>query len=483
LPAQVKTVPEIAELLVNNGIIMPKTRNVAEEESNAQDKPTQRISTTQQAWSVASMIFFKRSQNPEPTPKKRPTMKDPTESEQERKKVNFVSPRVSVAAKNSCEMLIEDSAEYLAHSSGIQTVMAPKPATPPMKRKNLSSGVIDGSKAALVEFYAPVESDAFVKEKGLIIAKVDADAHKDLGSKFGVTGFPTPKWFPAGSTKPEDYSSGRDLDALAKFVTEKTGFKSSIKKPASSVRVLDTEAEFEAVVGHEGKNVLVEFYAPWCGHCKNLAPTYEKVARTFATESNCIVANVDATVNKDIAEKYEVKSYPTIKFFPAGSTAPISYEAGRDEKDFIAYLNEKCGTDRVIGGGLGENAGLVTEFKEAVAKFRVAENAERNVLVGEAKEIAKKVTNAYAAFYPKVMQRIIKGGEEFIAKEIGRLTKIVDSGTTTLEKRDNFLIRVNILKSLFVMLLATTKSCKRRVGNESEETIKKSVEYEIYFIL
>ncbi|KAJ3031187.1 UNVERIFIED_CONTAM: hypothetical protein HDU68_006058 [Siphonaria sp. JEL0065] len=290
-------------------------------------------------------------------------------------------------------------------------------------------------------------ADAFVKEKGLIIAKVDADAHKDLGSKFGVTGFPTLKWFPAGSTKPEDYSSGRDLDALAKFVTEKTGFKSSIKKPASSVRILDTEAEFEALVGQEGKNVLVEFYAPWCGHCKNLAPTYEKVARAFATESNCIVANVDATVNKDVAEKYEVKGYPTIKFFPAGSTTPISYEAGRDEKDFIEYLNEKCGTDRVVGGGLGENAGLIVEFKDVVGKFRVGENAERKVLVGEAKEIAKKVKNAYATFYPKVMERIIKDGEEFIGKEIGRLTKIVDSGTTTLEKRDNFLIRVNILKS------------------------------------
>ncbi|KAJ3031186.1 UNVERIFIED_CONTAM: hypothetical protein HDU68_006057 [Siphonaria sp. JEL0065] len=114
LPAQVKTVPEIRELLVNNGI-MAKTRNIAEDESNTPDKSAQRTSITQQVWSVASMIFFGSNKTPEATSKKKPAMKDHTESEQERKKVNFISPRVSVAVKNSCEMLVEDSAEYIPH--------------------------------------------------------------------------------------------------------------------------------------------------------------------------------------------------------------------------------------------------------------------------------------------------------------------------------------------------------------------------------
>ncbi|KAJ3075058.1 hypothetical protein HDU98_009346 [Podochytrium sp. JEL0797] len=332
--------------------------------------------------------------------------------------------------------------------------------------------VVDGSKAVLVEFYAPVEfdlpvivastlcghcktlapiyeelADAFVKEKGLIIAKVDADAHKALGTKFGVTGFPTLKWFPKGKTDPEDYSSGRDLDALTAFVTTKTGFKSSIKKAVSSVTVLDSEEAFDAVVGAAGKNVLVEFYAPWCGHCKSLAPVYEKVAKAFATESNCVVANVDATVNKDVAEKYEVKGYPTIKFFPAGSTEPETYESGRDEQAFIDFLNEKCGTDRVVGGSLGPKAGLVQSFDEIVNKFKTASKSVRKELIAEAKELAKATKNAHAKFYPKFMEKIIKDGDAYIAKEVARLTKISGSGTTTLEKKDNFEIRRNILST------------------------------------
>ncbi|ORY46974.1 disulfide isomerase, partial [Rhizoclosmatium globosum] len=280
-------------------------------------------------------------------------------------------------------------------------------------------------------------ADAFAKEKNLIIAKVDADAHKDLGTRFGVTGFPTLKFFPKGSKEAQDYSSGRDLDALVKYVTEKTGFKSSIKKAASAVTVLDTEEAFDAVVGQEGKNVLVEFYAPWCGHCKNLAPTYEKVARAFSTESNCIVANVDATVNKDVAEKYEVKGYPTIKFFPAGSTTPETYEQGRDEKDFIEFLNAKCGTDRVPGGSLGAKAGLIKALISCVEKAGLE----------EARKVAQKVKgNVYANFYIKAMEKVIKDGEEYIAKETARLTKL--SGSSTPEKKDNFEIRRNILNSL-----------------------------------
>lgn len=100
--------------------------------------------------------------------------------------------------------------------------------------------VIDGSKPALVEFYAPwcghckrlaptyeELGEAFAQSRDeVIIAKVDADAHRDLGGEFGIQGFPTIKWFPKGVTTAdgvEDYRGGRDLDSLTKFVREKSG--------------------------------------------------------------------------------------------------------------------------------------------------------------------------------------------------------------------------------------------------------------------
>lgn len=69
----------------------------------------------------------------------------------------------------------------------------------------------------------------------------------------------------------------------------------------------------------------------------------------------CIVANVDADseLNRPLAQKYGVSSFPTIKFYPKGGE-PIAYEGGRQEADFVEFLNEKCGTHRAVGGGLND---------------------------------------------------------------------------------------------------------------------------------
>jgi len=66
------------------------------------------------------------------------------------------------------------------------------------------------------------------------------------------------------------------------------------------------------------------------------------------------VANVDGDdkKNKGLTAKYEVTGFPTIKFFSKDDKTPTSYEGGRTEADLVAFLNEKCGTQRAVGGGL-----------------------------------------------------------------------------------------------------------------------------------
>lgn len=78
--------------------------------------------------------------------------------------------------------------------------------------------------------------------------------------------------------------------------------------------------------------------------------------------SQCIVANIDADdqKNKGIAGRYDVKGFPTLKFFPAGSKEPIDYSGGRTAVEFVKFLNEKCGTNRAVEGGLNDDVRYIT---------------------------------------------------------------------------------------------------------------------------
>lgn len=102
-----------------------------------------------------------------------------------------------------------------------------------------------------------------------------------------------------------------------------------------------TDAAFDEFL-KENPTVLVEFYAPWCGHCKKLAPEYAKAAKTLKNQGGVPLAKVDATVEKGLAERFQVKGYPTLKFFLNGN--PIEYNGGRTEGEIVNWINKKSGT-------------------------------------------------------------------------------------------------------------------------------------------
>ena len=100
-----------------------------------------------------------------------------------------------------------------------------------------------------------------------------------------------------------------------------------------------TEATFDKAIA-QYEHILVMFYAPWCGHCKKFKPELEKAAAVLRKE-NIIIAKVDATVEKKLAEKFGVRGYPTVKFFKKG--VAMDYTAGRKESDVINWLRKKSG--------------------------------------------------------------------------------------------------------------------------------------------
>eukprot|EP00672_Neobodo_designis_P025339 CAMPEP_0174831124 /NCGR_PEP_ID=MMETSP1114-20130205/2926_1 /TAXON_ID=312471 /ORGANISM="Neobodo designis, Strain CCAP 1951/1" /LENGTH=364 /DNA_ID=CAMNT_0016064945 /DNA_START=38 /DNA_END=1132 /DNA_ORIENTATION=- len=321
--------------------------------------------------------------------------------------------------------------------------------------------VVGKDNGVLVEFYAPwcghcknlvpeytklgAAAKAAGANSGVVVAKVNADAHNALGSRFGVQGFPTIKFFPKGSLEGEDYNGGRDAASFVKFLNEKTGSSLFVPREATSVTVLDA-SNFDSIALDKTKDVLVEFYAPWCGHCKQLAPTYEKLAQTFENEANVVIANVDANEekNKDLAAKYGVSGFPTIKFFPKDNKDGEEYNSGRDGEAFVKFLNEKTGTKRAFGGGFAADAGTDEQLNALAQEFVAGDAATRKEV---ASKIEARIVEAGAEFkyYGKVVAKINEKGDGYVAKETARLEKMA-AGKASASAKDSIALRLNVLK-------------------------------------
>ncbi|CAI5479307.1 unnamed protein product, partial [Closterium sp. Yama58-4] len=85
---------------------------------------------------------------------------------------------------------------------------------------------------------------------------------------------------------------------------------------------------------------MVEFYAPWCGHCRALVPEYREAAATLK-ELGVLFAKVDATKETELADKYNVDGYPTILFATDGEFQPFG--AGRTSAEIVRWVKRKLG--------------------------------------------------------------------------------------------------------------------------------------------
>ncbi|MFT7813345.1 protein disulfide-isomerase A6 [Arapaima gigas] len=223
--------------------------------------------------------------------------------------------------------------------------------------------VIQSDSLWFVEFYAPwcghcqrLTADwkkVATALKGIVkVGAVDADQHKSLGSQYGIRGFPTIKIFGANKNKPEDYQGGRTsqaivdaaMNALRSLVKDRLGGKSGGSDHSrqsgggSKKDVMElTDDNFDQTVLNSEDVWMVEFFAPWCGHCKNLEPEWAAAATDIKeqTKGKVRLGAVDATVHQGLASRYGIRGFPTIKIFRKGED-PEDYDGGRSRSDIVA---------------------------------------------------------------------------------------------------------------------------------------------------
>jgi len=147
---------------------------------------------------------------------------------------------------------------------------------------------------------------------------------------------------------------------LSAFLSDFTAGKLKAHLKSEAVPTGEEEApvktvvglNFESIVLDTTKDVLLEFYAPWCGHCKSLAPEWEKLGQKIkdagAAASSVVIAKMDATANEVDFPGVNVKGFPTILYFPScregEAKRVVEYDGSRDMDGFVEFLRKNAVT-------------------------------------------------------------------------------------------------------------------------------------------
>ena len=143
--------------------------------------------------------------------------------------------------------------------------------------------------------------------------------------------------------------------------------KSTVKKVVSRT--------WDEVVLNSPRDVFVKGYAEWCGHCKALAPIYEKVAESLAEASDkVIVAEIDLPEN-ELREDYGIRGFPTLLYFPAGTkTEPVVFDGERTVGAMLKFVQEHKSADWELPEAAKKE---IAEYEAELAKKAAEEAAAK----------------------------------------------------------------------------------------------------------
>lgn len=221
---------------------------------------------------------------------------------------------------------------------------------------------------SVVKFYAPwcghcknmagdwiAAGTAFKDTENVLVGNVDCTQEQELCKEHGVRGYPTLKAYKKG----EHYNDSvpRKVGQIIELINKEAGTDvPAPKPPPAPVKSQDpfpdtyvagknhkvVNSNFKQIVEESGKHVFLKVYAPWCGHCKNMAPDWEKFAEEMEGRfDEVIVAEIDATANT-LPDGYAIKGYPTVFWCDKNSVGkPEKYQGSRTIGAWAKFVDEK----------------------------------------------------------------------------------------------------------------------------------------------
>jgi len=162
------------------------------------------------------------------------------------------------------------------------------------------------------------------------------------------------------------------------------------------------DSDFDDIVTKATQPSLVEFYAPWCGHCKTLAPAYAKAASNLKGMVQFV--GVDCTVDQQVCQQNGIKGYPTIKIYQDGKFR--DYESGRSAKAFRAAALD-----------LLTDIDVESYDSESISDFEATDGVK--VLFFTDKDKIPAMVKALVARYPSATIGVVKSSESDVCEKYG----------------------------------------------------------------
>nr|XP_034307148.1 protein disulfide-isomerase A5-like isoform X2 [Crassostrea gigas] len=218
--------------------------------------------------------------------------------------------------------------------------------------------------SVLVMFYAPWcghckkakpefqnAAAKLVDDQKVAFCAVDCTVHQALCTQNEVTGYPTLKYFNYGKN-PQNYMGGREEADFVKFMKDPSNPGATPPPPPADppekqwadIKGMEnlhfpTASNFDTFI-QDHKSALVMFYAPWCGHCKAMKPAYGEAAAKLKQEKiDGVLAAVDATAEQALGTRFNIRGYPTLKYFKNGQEA-FDYQSGRSTNDLVSFMKD-----------------------------------------------------------------------------------------------------------------------------------------------